>query len=57
MDVLETNSVTLSYGVKTVISGGYMKLVGGHIHALVGRNGYGKSSLMRVVFGTQAAEW
>jgi ABC-type branched-subunit amino acid transport system ATPase component len=57
MDTLETDSVTLSYGVKTVISGGYMKLAGGHIHALVGRNGFGKSSLMRVVFGTQSAEF
>ncbi len=34
-----------------------MKLSGGHIHALVGRNGFGKSSLMRVVFGTQSAEF
>lgn len=57
MNILETDSVTLSYGAKTVISGAYMKLAGGHIHALVGRNGYGKSSLMKVVFGTQAAEF
>lgn len=57
MDIIETDSVTLSYGTKTVISGGYMKLVSGRIHALVGRNGYGKSSLMRVIFGTQPAEF
>lgn len=52
MDILETDSVELSYGTKQVIAGGYMKLEGGRIHALVGRNGFGKSSLMRVVFGS-----
>lgn len=57
MNTLVIDSVTLSYGTKTVISGGYMKVAGGHIHALIGRNGYGKSSLMRVMFGTQAAEF
>ncbi|SHN45365.1 ATP-binding cassette domain-containing protein [Chitinophaga sp. CF418] len=57
MNILETDSVTLSYGTRTVISGGYMKLEGGRIHALIGRNGYGKSSLMKVVFGTQPAEF
>jgi len=55
MDILETDSVTLSYGTKTVISGGYMKIISGSIHALAGRNGSGKSSLMRVIFGTQSA--
>lgn len=52
MNILETDSVELSFGDKKVIAGGYMKLEGGRIHALVGRNGYGKSSLMRVVFGS-----
>ena len=52
MDILETDSVELSFGEKKVIAGGYMKLEGGRIHALVGRNGFGKSSLMRVVFGS-----
>jgi ABC-type multidrug transport system ATPase subunit len=52
MDILETDSVELSYGQKQVIAGGYMKLESGRIHALVGRNGFGKSSLMRVVFGS-----
>ncbi|TWV99339.1 ATP-binding cassette domain-containing protein [Chitinophaga pinensis] len=57
MDILETDSVTLSYGTKTVISGGYMKMISGRIHILVGRNGSGKSSLMRVLFGAQPAEF
>lgn len=52
MHILETDSVELSFGDKKVIAGGYMKLESGHIHALVGRNGFGKSSLMQVVFGT-----
>ena len=52
MDILETDSVELSFGTKQVIAGGYMKLETGRIHALVGRNGFGKSSLMRVVFGS-----
>jgi len=57
MHILETDSVTLSYGTKTVISGGYMKIVSGKVHVLAGRNGSGKSSLMRVIFGTQPAEF
>jgi ABC-type multidrug transport system ATPase subunit len=52
MDILETDSVELSFGEKKVIAGGYIKLEGGRIHALVGRNGFGKSTLMRVVFGS-----
>lgn len=52
MNVLETDSVELWYGAKQVIAGGYMKLESGSINALVGRNGYGKSSLLRILFGS-----
>lgn len=52
MDILETDSVELWYGAKQVIAGGYMKLESGSVIALVGRNGFGKSSLMRVIFGS-----
>ncbi len=48
---LEISSVRLLYDDRLIISDVYLKIETGNIVGLLGRNGEGKSSLMRVVFG------
>lgn len=52
---LEIEIGSILYGEKTIISGVYMNVVTGNIIGLLGRNGEGKSSLLRAVFGTKEA--
>jgi ABC-type multidrug transport system ATPase subunit len=54
-DVLEFDGIELSYGTRSILSGIYMKCSVGEIVGILGRNGSGKSSLFKVVFGSQAA--
>jgi ABC-type multidrug transport system ATPase subunit len=49
--LLEYDSLELSFGDKKVLSSIYMKCETGEIVGLLGRNGTGKSSLMKIVFG------
>lgn len=49
--VLEFDSVELSFGERRILSGIYMRCQQGEVVGLLGRNGCGKSSLMRAVFG------
>ena len=51
MNVLEFDSLYLEFGPKRVLSSIYMKCETGKITALLGRNGSGKSCLMKIVFG------
>lgn len=50
--VLQFDSLELSFSDKKVLSGVYMKCETGEIVGLLGRNGSGKSSLMKIVFGS-----
>lgn len=47
---LEIDSVDLSFGDRQILSNVYLRLDTGKITALLGRNGCGKSCLMRVLF-------
>ena len=48
---LAFDGIELSYGSHAVLSSVYMKCETGKIIGLMGRNGSGKSSLMKIVFG------
>jgi ABC-type multidrug transport system ATPase subunit len=55
-DLLEFDGIELSYGTQRILSGIYMKCAVGEVVGILGRNGSGKSSLFKVVFGSQSAE-
>jgi len=55
MNVLEFDSLHLEFGLRNILSGIYMKCQQGRITALLGRNGSGKSCLMKIVFGSMHA--
>ncbi|HTF17656.1 MAG TPA: ATP-binding cassette domain-containing protein [Chryseolinea sp.] len=55
-DLLEFDGIELSYGTRKILSGIYMQCSVGEIVGVLGRNGSGKSSLFKVVFGSQAAD-
>lgn len=54
--ILEVDSVILSYGLHRVLSNVYVRCARGHVTGLLGRNGSGKSSLLKVIFGSVIAE-
>ncbi|HBG40747.1 MAG TPA: ABC transporter ATP-binding protein [Porphyromonadaceae bacterium] len=54
--ILEIDSVRLLFGDRLILSDIYLKIETGQVVGLLGRNGEGKSSLMRVAFGTLPAE-
>jgi len=56
-DVLEFDSFELSYSDRKILSSVYMKCEVGEIVGLLGRNGTGKSSLMKIVFGALRTEY
>ena len=49
---LEFDGIELAFGTHSVLSSIYMKCETGKIIGLMGRNGCGKSSLMKTVFGS-----
>lgn len=49
--VLEINSVTLSYGKKTVVSDASLNVNKGEIFGLIGLNGEGKTTLIKSLLG------
>lgn len=49
---LEFDSLELTYGTRTILSSIYMKCEVGEVIGILGRNGSGKSSLMKIVFGS-----
>jgi ABC-type multidrug transport system ATPase subunit len=51
-NILEYDSLELSFDDKKILTGIYMKCETGQVVGLLGRNGCGKSSLMKVVFGS-----
>lgn len=50
--MLEIDSVALAFGDRSILSGCYLCCKPGEIVGLLGRNGCGKTSLMKVIFGT-----
>lgn len=50
--ILEFDSLELSYETRSILSGIYMKCEVGEIVGVLGRNGSGKSSMMKIVFGS-----
>lgn len=50
---IRVESLKVSYGAKTVLEGVDLTVEQGSVHALVGRNGAGKSSFMRCLAGLQ----
>ena len=56
MNTLEVDSVNLSFNGKKILSNIFLKCNDNEIVALIGRNGSGKSSLLKVIFGTLKAE-
>ncbi len=55
-NVLEVDGVLFSHGLKRILSSIYMKCEQGQVVGLLGRNGSGKSSLMKVIFSALEAE-
>ncbi|WP_394750458.1 ATP-binding cassette domain-containing protein [Spongiimicrobium salis] len=50
--MLEIDNVELEYGRKKVLYGIYIKAEAGEVTGILGRNGSGKTSLLRILFGT-----
>lgn len=50
---LEARSLTIRYGERAVLSGAGLEVGPGEVHALLGRNGSGKTSLVRCLLGQQ----
>jgi ABC-2 type transport system ATP-binding protein len=56
MSVMTADDVTVRYGKKTAVDGVTLSVAPGSVYALLGRNGAGKSSLVRVLLGMLAPE-
>lgn len=57
MNRLEVDSVNLEFGEKRVLSDIYMRFETGKVSGILGRNGCGKSCLLRIIFGTLQARY
>jgi ABC-type lipopolysaccharide export system ATPase subunit len=51
-NILEADSIELSFGLRKILSDVYLKCETGIITGLLGRNGQGKSCLMNIILGT-----
>jgi ABC-type multidrug transport system ATPase subunit len=52
LNILEVDSVSLTFGGRKILTDVYLKCETGNVVGLLGRNGSGKSSLMKIIFGT-----
>jgi len=50
-NLLEIDGVILEYGLKRILQNVYLKSESGKVTGILGRNGSGKSCLMKVIFG------
>jgi len=55
-DILEVDSVTKRYSERIILSDIYLKCTTGDIVGLFGRNGTGKSTLLKIIFGIEEAD-
>lgn len=53
--MLELDSVQLSFADRNILSNVYLKCETGNIVGIMGRNGSGKSSILKLLFGTLRA--
>ena len=56
MHLLEAESIQLAFDGRTILSDIYLKLETEKITGLLGRNGAGKSCLLKIIFGTLDSE-
>ena len=56
MSSLEVDSIQLTFGGRSILSNIHLKCEPGDIVGILGRNGSGKSSLMKIIFGTLKAQ-
>ncbi|MEI6681332.1 MAG: ATP-binding cassette domain-containing protein [Bacteroidota bacterium] len=54
---LEVDSVMLGFGLKTILSDIYMCFETGSVTGILGRNGSGKSCLLKIMYGTMTAQY
>ena len=55
-NILEVDSIRKSFGLNQVLTDVYLKCLPGEIIGLLGRNGTGKSTLLKIIFGTLYAD-
>ncbi|HEX3581240.1 MAG TPA: ABC transporter ATP-binding protein [Thermoanaerobaculia bacterium] len=55
-EAIRIDNLTVRYGRKTAVDGVSLGVMPGNVYALLGRNGAGKSSLVRCVLGEQKPE-
>lgn len=55
MSILEIDSIELNFGKRKILQDIYLKCEVGSITGLIGRNGSGKSCLMKILFGSLKA--
>ena len=55
-DILEVDSIIKSFDLKQVLTDVYLKCGSGDIIGLFGRSGIGKSTLLKIIFGSLAAD-
>ena len=51
MNILEIDSVVLNFGSKSILNSIYLKAEKGKVTSILGSNGSGKTSLLRIIFG------
>ncbi|WP_053404097.1 ATP-binding cassette domain-containing protein [Persicobacter sp. CCB-QB2] len=56
MSKLEIDSVQLAFEGRNILSNAFLKCETGNIVGILGRNGSGKSSLLKLIFGTLKAD-
>jgi ABC-type multidrug transport system ATPase subunit len=56
-NLLEVDSIEKSYGYKIILSNVYLKCETGDIIGVLGRNGTGKSTLLKIIYGILPAEY
>ena len=55
--ILEADNIELSFDNKKILYGVYLKAETGKITGILGRNGCGKTSLLRIIFGDLNAKY
>src|SRR5437764_8948060 len=53
---LEADSIQLEFGERRILSDIYLQCQTGKITGLLGRNGHGKSCLLKIIYGTMRCE-
>jgi ABC-type cobalamin/Fe3+-siderophores transport system ATPase subunit len=52
MSILKADSIQLAFGDRTILQDIFISCAQGEVVGLLGRNGCGKSSLLKIIFGT-----